>query len=338
MKRFLRNTILYSIPPIFVFIVLALGYVKYDPFKLLYKYDIDSIPKLNLNREFVSTEMFIKHNPKQKFDSFILGSSRTLGYNPETWKKHLPSKSNIFVFDSSNENLLGIYHKLIYLESCNVLINNALILIDTDYDYFDLGKKKGNYLSMEYPKILNNNTSEWYDFHSTHFFSYLNLRFIISYYGYELLEIDNQYTRLHRLRSKTKIESPSNWTNASYVDKYINQHPQYHTSDVFYDRNKDVRIIEKQINEGQKNILIKIKQLLGKHKTNYRIIINPLYNQRKYDPSDLKLLENLFGTENVYDFSGKNSFTELKFNYYENSHFRIHVGDSIINYIYQDNK
>jgi hypothetical protein len=48
----------------------------------------------------------------------------------------------------------------------------------------------------------------------------------------------------------------------------------------------------------------------------------------------MQILKGLFG-ENLYDFSGKNAFTEDKYNFYESSHYRKKVGDGIMAIIYK---
>ncbi|MCX6296671.1 MAG: hypothetical protein NTX97_11510, partial [Bacteroidetes bacterium] len=74
--------------------------------------------------------------------------------------------------------------------------------------------------------------------------------------------------------------------------------------------------------------------ILKSHNTQYKIVISPLYNQEKLDPGDLNYLVNLFGGENVFDFSGINFITNDFHNYYETSHYRPFVCDYILNIIY----
>jgi hypothetical protein len=84
----------------------------------------------------------------------------------------------------------------------------------------------------------------------------------------------------------------------------------------------------------QMQMLSNIRQLLMKHHTNYRIVINPLYNQVEMSPGDLKVLHGMFVQDNVYDFSGINKLTQSYTNYYETSHYRPHVAREIMNIIY----
>ncbi len=104
---------------------------------------------------------------------------------------------------------------------------------------------------------------------------------------------------------------------------------------MFYDRGTEdtdpVSLIR-----GEKLFMLKeIKRILDKNRARYRVVLSPLYEQQKFNPKDLAVLRGLFGND-LYDFSGKNSLTEPYPNYYETAHFRTHVGDSILNRIYQN--
>jgi hypothetical protein len=87
--------------------------------------------------------------------------------------------------------------------------------------------------------------------------------------------------------------------------------------------------------KGETTDSVRIKRLLEKNNTNYKVILSPLYEQIKFNNADFSILKTLFGA-NLFDFSGKNVFTESKFNYYEASHYRPHVGDSIMKIIYTE--
>ena len=81
-------------------------------------------------------------------------------------------------------------------------------------------------------------------------------------------------------------------------------------------------------------MLKEIKRLLLKNKTKFKVVLSPLYEQTKFNPHDLQILKYVFG-KNLYDFTGKNRFTDKITNYYESSHFRPSVGDSIMKIIYK---
>ncbi|MFM7053473.1 MAG: histidine kinase, partial [Bacteroidota bacterium] len=104
--------------PILVLLAIFLILYAYnDPFKVLRPYADYSYSSVFTNRDFVSTSMFIKQFPKNKYNSFIFGSSRTMAYRPEVWDRYLDNDSRVFVFDAAGESVYGIYHKLKYLDA-----------------------------------------------------------------------------------------------------------------------------------------------------------------------------------------------------------------------------
>jgi len=76
-----------------------------------------------------------------------------------------------------------------------------------------------------------------------------------------------------------------------------------------------------------------IKNIFERHHTDYKIIISPLYDQVKFSTADQQILHILFGNR-LYDFSGENEFTCQIQNYYEESHYRPHVANAILDSIY----
>jgi hypothetical protein len=86
--------------------------------------------------------------------------------------------------------------------------------------------------------------------------------------------------------------------------------------------------------ENQKAMLSNIKSIANKHHTQLKVVISPLYDQKKLNTDDLKFLQQVFGNSNVFDFSGINSITNDYRNYYENSHYRPSVTKEILKVVY----
>ena len=83
-------------------------------------------------------------------------------------------------------------------------------------------------------------------------------------------------------------------------------------------------------------VLDKIMEMLHRHGTSVRIIISPDYDQKELHPDDREILQNIFGEENVYDFSGINEFTKDYHNYYEAGHYRPLLGNKLLERVYKD--
>ena len=120
-------------------------------------------------------------------------------------------------------------------------------------------------------------------------------------------------------------------------EKLIHSSPDaYYKPDkpVFYARPATSVVSPSIINEPQKTLLREISWTLNSQKTNFRIVISPLYDQKQFNPTDLAYMKGLFGENRVYDFSGINDITNDKFNYYETSHYRPHIARKIMALIY----
>ena len=105
---------------------------------------------------------------------------------------------------------------------------------------------------------------------------------------------------------------------------------------LFYPRKPEQQVYDTVIGPAQIKLLESIHYILKADSSDYRIIINPLYDQLKLNPADLRELKNIFGKRKVFDLSGINWFTEDIHHYYEVSHYRPYIADSIMALIYSE--
>lgn len=329
MKSFLKSVFRFLIIPIVIFLLLVIGYIVYDPFQVIHSYD--KYTSLQVNRSYMSTEVFLKNYKKEHYNSFIFGSSRIFGYNIDSWKEHLGTDARVYSFDSYGEKIDAVYHKLKFLDSLNVDIKNVLLCLDVDFT-FNYNENEPRFLYMEHPLLSGKG---WCDFHKTHFSAYFTPSFIISFYGNRILGLKNSYIGRHYFFVQASFDPKTNRPFRSDLEERIKNEPDYYDAPMFYTV-RDTLIVSQfiQIDKEHEKTLRGIKQIFSKHNTNYKVVINPLYSQVKFNPQDMDAIISVFGSEHVYDFSGRNEFTTSKYNYYEESHFRPFVGDSIMNIIY----
>ena len=129
----------------------------------------------------------------------------------------------------------------------------------------------------------------------------------------------------------------SNGFNSKPLDDEISKNPAAYYNklkNVFYEQKNETADSVQRVNKKSLYMLKEIKRILIKHRTKYRVILTPIYDQVKFHPKDLEILKNIFG-DNLYDFTGRNNITMSKYNWYENKHFRTFVGDSLLNMIYK---
>ena len=332
MARFIKYIVAFSFP----FILLVCLYFVCDPFKVIWHYDnyhcnIGGA----LNRNYVSTMNYLNKKDKYHYDSFIFGNSRSLFYMIDDWKNYIPNESECYHFSESGGSIHGVLYKLRLIDSLNEKVNNALFIIDIDL-LSQINQEHEGIVSIMPPALTNN--QNFLKFHRQFLFQWFNPRFFFYWTKFKLTGNFEQGMEQYIAKG----------TNYKYYNPITNEEPN-HVQDsliaigAFYDKKKlavfedkqHPRFSEELLNDKEKIRSIKeMKSILAKHRTNYRIIISPLYNQVKINPKDLQFLRTVFGNENVYDFSGVNKYTSDYHNYYEDSHYRREVASDIMNYIY----
>lgn len=334
MKQFITRLTYFSLIGIITIITLLLSYLYFDPFKILRSYNDYSYSYVIPNRDYISTTMFIKNYKKNSYNSFIFGSSRTLAFRPDSWRKYLSDNAKPFMFDASDESIYGIYTKLKYLDSTNVKINNALIILCRDASFSYTENSKGH-LYIKHP--VTSGESNW-NFQFEFFKAFLSPKFLFNFYSYKVIGAYKPFMSGYIENRKITFDTITNEINIIDQETEISHNPtQYYLKrkNLFFARTAGEQIDSvRRINSKQLNMLQDVKRILEKNKTNYKVVISPLYEQIKFSNSDISILNDIFGN-NLFDFSGKNKFTESMTNYYETSHYRPIVGDSILNIIYK---
>lgn len=335
MKLFLRRVLQFLILPVIVFIGLLAGYIIYDPFKVVKSYD-DYSTSFNVNRGYISTETFLRNYPKHKYNSFIFGSSRIFGFHVSSWKNHLDTHAIVYSFDAYGEKISGMYHKLRFLDEKGVDIKNVLLCFDTDYT-FRKRENEPRYLYIEHPASSN---ISWIEFHEVTFETYLNPSFLYSLYAKELFGANNKFVNRHySLDGGITYDTITNEPRRKDLDSKIEKNSEAYYSQVyFYTVTETGEPPYPVIDDQAKKYMQQIKEIFDKHHTDYRIVLNPLYSQEIFHRRDMETINKVFGSDRVYNFTGYNNITKNKYNYYEESHFRPFIGDSIMNIIYGNNK
>ncbi|MDZ7634147.1 MAG: hypothetical protein U5L72_06775 [Bacteroidales bacterium] len=125
--KLLVRILLFALP----FIILTAIYAIADPYMVLYNYsDYNKNFYINKNRDYVSSEMFMRNSRMYEYDSFIFGSSTSLFIPPSLWTNYIETENNIFSFDASRERLPGIWSKVKYRDEKGVQIKNAIVNLE----------------------------------------------------------------------------------------------------------------------------------------------------------------------------------------------------------------
>jgi hypothetical protein len=326
----LRNIFLLSLP----FLAILLSYFVLDPFRVLYHYQRFDEPLVAIpNRDYISTQMYLNTNAQRRYNSFILGNSRTLAFHVSDWTPYLHNAS-AFHYDASGESLYGVWKKLEFLKENGSAIQNALLVCDAELlaktDDFD------THILRKDPRVVG---ALPLAFQLSFVKAYLANNF---FYTYSKWLVTKQMTpdMAQVLESRHVYYDPQ--TNDLILPDLEAEIKR--DSLGFYARNSRLKIARKPgvnaavIGAAQLRQLIAIRNIVKAEHTNFQLVISPLFNQKQLNPADLAILQRTFGAANVHDFSGNNSITSNPGNYYEESHYRPFIGRQLLRQIYRPAK
>lgn len=320
-------------------VIVVLYYVIADPYKIIKHYDTffpeTGTSLVGLDHDYVSVATFDNYNDSLHYNSFIFGNSRSRYYNVEDWKKHLDNTAVCYHMDASNETLEGIYLKMKYVSE-RAPIDNCLLVLDT-YILPETRTSRDNIIFFPAPQTTPE--SDYLNFVISGFKSFVKPKLFFSYTNLLLFgKVSNdaaeegvfdvavrQYD--YRWNETTWPEKEKAIANGSYYQGKI--------MDFFKERPDTVAYAPQCVFEEQERILNSIADILKRSHADYKVIISPGYDQLKLSKEDYDVLCNIFGVEMVYDYSGKNEFTQDYHNFYDISHYRPFVASEILNLIYK---
>ena len=134
MKKFLKRALLFFSPLIFFLLIVVGSFYWYDPFKIINHYDEFYLSEVELSRDYIGTEIYLRQ--KDMYDSFIFGSSRSgSGYSSVTWKEKDSTLKSVYSFSVNSETIFGIHGKIKLIDEVNGDLRNALLIFDTDVTF-----------------------------------------------------------------------------------------------------------------------------------------------------------------------------------------------------------
>lgn len=324
--RFVRKSVLFAMP----FWALIALYVYDDPFMVLRKYEVyDS--DVMLNEQHVGWQIYRNHKDSMRFNSFILGNSCTVAFRCGEWEKYLdPGDRAIRLFGNA-ESMKAISLKLRALDREDAEIKNVLMVLDRNsLARFDLLTGASHIL----PAAVSGRNPFAVQMEFMQAFAMPD--FLFPYLKYRITgHVDPD---MKRMNPYGKIRDSKNNDGFNPREKMIGKEGESYwknRKNEFPKRDAALTIAEPAIFHRQRMVLDEIMEVLRRHGTSIRVLISPDYNQKKLHPDDLKVLQSIFGKENVYDFSGINEFTKDYHNYYEAGHYRPLLGNKLLEIIYK---
>ncbi|MEI6695970.1 MAG: hypothetical protein WCO13_07865 [Bacteroidota bacterium] len=338
MKNFLKHLMSFSFIALIPVLIVFIAFFYLDPFKVVYKYKtfyISGQPRyVTLNYDYVAMETFLYNYPTYKYNSFIIGNSRSRFYEMDKWSKLIHS-DKCFHFDASVESLYGICKKIEFLDQQHVEISNVMLVID--YSTLIETVNSNGHLVVKHP-LLSGQSKIGFEF--VFMKAFCSIKFLFAYLDFKLSGKIKPYMITGTLLDDIPVDYnlKFNEMKLNVFEDSIKIDPSKYYNEkrmkVFYPRDSIQKFYPEVIKAEQIVLLNRIKAIFKKHSTNYKIIISPMYDQMKLCNKDLVNLRNVFGTENIYDFSGINHITSDYHNFYEASHYRPHVANQMMDSIY----
>jgi hypothetical protein len=318
-------------------LLICLGIILlYDPFKVIRKHPFGDYYKdqpYELNRDYVSTQMLLANHRQSPPEAFILGSSRSFTYHCAEWQKYIAG-ARCFHYPAASENLFGIYSKIKFIDRLGLKLRHVLII--ADYGSFGVENRK-DHLHILHPEETGNS---WIDYQAEFIKASFSRFFIVKYIDYKLSGQIRPYMRdIFQINPDSVRIDPA--TNDYFFEEEERQLAE--DSNRFYEERKalfpprdvsQAREAKPAIAAEQYKRLSEIKAVFDRHQTDYKIIINPLYDQISLNRQDLATLEKIFGAGRVFDYSGANQITQEMVNYYDPGHYRPFIANTIMQEIY----
>lgn len=311
--------------------LLAIVYFIADPFYVLRHYD--SYPDNYLhtyNRNRISTQVFLNNNSEQQYDSFIFGSSRSSVFYTADWQKYIGSEKT-YHFDASNEPISGIYGKVKFIKKNGNKIKNALLIFDQETFKYTADTANSVIHIQDWRWTPQNRIS----YHLVFFKAFFKELYFVKYFDVLLNHTYKPYMYgifepKHMLYTPVK----NDFIFQEYIDKIKTDSLSYYQHNPFYNRAGEPDTSEVSIEPYQADYLKEIKAVFDQDETKFKVVFGPNFDQKSINPKDLATVKEIFGAENVYDFSGINKLTEPIGNYYEIYHYKPMVAREIMDSIY----
>ena len=316
-------------------LIILLGfYVWSDPFKCIHPFDINDTDQTN--REYFSTELFLRNYPQEHYNSFIFSSSRGCGMNTYRWKSYLPADARPYVFQAWSETLTGIELKMSFLDKKHVPIENALIMLDVP-GAFKKEQLPNEALSVKH-FVFTGETR--FSYNSKQYFNFIQR---------PSLWVSSAKKKIRGDRSLCQSDTITNDWNKD-CKKMCHHIPdqdslkdcsekarQTFLSKVAFLKDHSIVVSKPLITNAYEEQLCHIKSILDRNETDYYVILTPAYcyTNPAVNPIDLEKLNSVFGEERVYNYTGKNALTDDYNNFSDPNHFGQRIGWLILEDIYR---
>lgn len=327
-RKFYIKSLLIALP----FLLLVGYYVAADPFMVLHSYTDYDHSRVYQSEGTISWLKYKRFRALRHYDSFVMGTSTTMSFQTTYWSKYI--QGSPFRMFGNNETIGDIALKLEALDRQEgQKIKNILIVLEAN----SLAKPQPQSGIMHAVPPEVSGQSECV-FQAMFLQSFFTPKFLFPYLQYQFT---HQYTHKMKGVIEPTLPTRATYTNDAVIDadnqikatgeKYWTDGPGKPLKEHTY----TVRTAPQYIYSQQRECLQRIYEICRRHQTKFKIIISPRLDKVLTNPSDVKILEEIFGKEHVFNFASRPYLAWSDYhNFYDDTHFSIALGCRILDIIY----
>ncbi len=318
---FLFRCFLFSIP----ILAIVSSFFILDPFGIVLDRKSERLPFRTVD-DFVKTEKII-HGESSKYNAFTFGNSRMLGFR-HVFPRYLKETDSYYDFSSPGESISDLRERLILLDNKGYKIDHALIGMDNAIIF--CGRNEiGNFFSfLRHPTISGKSYAH---FLYKAFRLYLSKNFYFKFMDYSIFGKFRPYmSDVYRAIDAETIQATIEKRIARDSLGYFQEKMKVLSIQDEPSSDSDV-----QLNANELSHLTECAEIFRKHRTRFKIVINPNRQRQKFNGESYKLIQAIFGKQNVFDFSGDHVISNTLHYWYESSHFRTCAGERMLREVYE---
>lgn len=330
MLRYILAVLLFLSPVLFI----VGTFFYYDPYMLrgIRVNELTQFGNVALNSDILSTENYLLNREKEKYNTFVLGSSTAEAFLFEYWTPYLTGRVSPFMYThKGGGGLQGIYEKVRFIDSKDDSLKNVLIILNR-YSINGETLGEGEWGQLHDPRI-SIEPMQWKAFRSS-LNNYLSKGTFLRYLAYQWTQKEasymNQFLRsykpfnVHNLNERIAGEEAEIQKDslAFYTPTKVKRFAKRNATPTGFSK--------KGFNSEKIEYVENMKRIFDKHKTMYKVIIMPMYDRVQMNKEDVSTLQTILGKENVFDFSGDTLMSQTYFNYEDESHLRPRAAKTLI--------
>jgi len=315
-KHILIRATLFSCP----FLLIIFSYLATDPFKVILVYSLYTPTYKNICTDVMRTNILLKGYESEHFNTFTFGNSQIEAFN-EVYPESIAG-SSFHDFHNPGESIWNIYKKVHLIDSLGLKMDHVLLCINSQL-IENVRNSNPAYHGVKYIHHPLTSGEDALDFQIDCFKFYLADFYFIKYWDFNLF---NQ----HRAYMDGSI--PKGLAIYEQQDAHATADEEIQDRLDFYAHKKEIQL-NVQIDSTDRILLMEIEEYFKKHVTALTIVFPPNSEIEKMDSEVVQELRGIFGSSNVYDFTGINDVIQSEGDFVDKVHFHPRVAKRILDEI-----